>query len=386
MRGKIGLLLALLVALATTSFGQSSDDGSPGLVTEAPAEGPFVKTDQGYMVPYEAQIPGTSTVTYTMIPIPGGKYRALREGVTYFVEIEPFWMGQTEVTWAEYWEYMKLYLHFRKFELRKLRVVDEENEVDAVSAPTELYEQRLVYDFGDQPTHPALSMRQFAAKQYTKWLSLQSERFYRLPSEAEWEYACLGGANGPYSFGYDAAELDNYAWFATNSGEKAGLVGAKRPNAFGLFDMHGNVAEWVLDGHNSNAHPPKRGSTISVKEAIISPEKIFGRFAKGGSFFSKPGDCTARSRLVSDPRWLAHDADSPTSLHWNADGDVGFTVGFRLLRPLKVPTREEQETFWSPDVQELKKEVELKHDARRFSLGLVDPDLPEAVKKLPPGW
>src|SRR5690606_25096704 len=231
---------------ATTAIGQSSGDRSLGLVTEPPAEGPFVKTDQGYMVPYEAQIPGTCSITYTMIPIPGGKHRVERNGMTYFVEIEPFWMGKTEVTWAEYWEYMKLYLHFRKFELRKLRVVDEENEVDAVSAPTELYEQQLVYDFGDQPNHPALSMRQFAAKQYTKWLSLQAERFYRLPSEAEGEYACLAGSKGPYSYGDDAAQLDQHAWFATNSGEKAGLVGSKRPNAFGLYDMHGNVAEWVL--------------------------------------------------------------------------------------------------------------------------------------------
>src|SRR5690606_39022327 len=311
MRGTSTLLLAGLLAAATPAFGQSSGEIPIGLVAETPAQGPFVKTDQGYMIPYEAQIPGTRSITYTMIPIPGGKYHVERDGVTYSVEIEPFWMGKTEVTWAEYWEYMKLYLYFRKFERREQRMVTDENEVDAVSAPTELYEPRMVYELGDQPNHPALSMRQYAAKQYTKWLSLQAQRFYRLPSEAEWEYACLAGSNAPYAFGDDAAELHQHAWFAGNSGEKAGLVGSKRPNAFGLHDMHGNVAEWVLDGKNSKARFPKHGSTISTEDAIYWPEEIFGRFAKGGSFFSEPGACAARSRLVSAPEWLANDADSP---------------------------------------------------------------------------
>ncbi len=385
MRGTIALLLAGLVA-AAPAFGQSSGDKSLGLVTEAPAEGPFVKTDRGYMVPYEAQLPGTCTITYTMIPIPGGKHRVERDGVEFEVEIAPFWMGKTEVTWAEYWEYMKLYLHFRKFERRELRVVTDENQVDAVSAPTELYEPKMVYDFGDQPNHPALSMRQYAAKQYTKWLSLQVERFYRLPSEAEWEYACLAGSAGPFSFAADAAELDHHAWFARNSNDRAGVVGSKRPNAFGLYDMHGNVAEWVLDGQNSRAPVPKSGSTISAEAAIVWPEEIFNRFAKGGSFLSEPDACTVQSRLPSSPDWLSNDAEYPLSLHWNCDGDEGFSVGFRLLRPLKVPAREEQEKMWSPDLPELKKEVDLKRESGRFTHGLVDPELPNAIKKLPPGW
>lgn len=146
----LGLTLTQ-VAVGNDEVDASRDHPVVGIVSVKPVSGPMVETDQGYMVSYSARIPSTR-IEYSMVPVPGGKYKVERDGRTFYVAIEPFWIGKTEVTWAEYWEYMKLYLHFDKFERRKLRVLTEDNKIDAVSGPTSLYETRLYYDFGKQPT------------------------------------------------------------------------------------------------------------------------------------------------------------------------------------------------------------------------------------------
>src|SRR5688500_7516777 len=90
-------------------------------------------------------------------------------------------------------------------------------------------------------------MSQFAARQSTRWLSGISTQSLRLPREAEWEYACRAGTTTAFSFGDDPKQLGDYAWYFENSGEKMNHVAKKKPNPWGLYDMHGNVGEWVLD-------------------------------------------------------------------------------------------------------------------------------------------
>jgi formylglycine-generating enzyme required for sulfatase activity len=92
-------------------------------------------------------------------------------------------------------------------------------------------------------------------------LSYKTGKNYRLPSEAEWEYAARAGNSGKWSFGNDVSQLGAYAWFSANSDHKSHPVGQKKPNAFGLHDMHGNAREWVEDVWHANYNgAPSDGS------------------------------------------------------------------------------------------------------------------------------
>ncbi len=113
---------------------------------------------------------------------------------------------------------------------------------------------------------------------------------FRLPSEAEWEYACRAGSNTQWSFGNDEAQLVDHAWYTVNSGNTVHIVGTKSPNAFGLYDMYGNVLEWVQDCyHATYAGAPTNGS------AWESPTDIRGLLRGGGWNYSVL-DCRSAAR------------------------------------------------------------------------------------------
>lgn len=351
--------------------------------------------EDGSHCSYTLAIPGTE-VEFSMVAIPGGVFamgspegeagRQNDEGPQIQVVVRPFWMGKYEVTWAEYHEFMRLHQVFEKFDDRGIRRVTEDNRVDAVTAPSKLYEPTFTYESGDDPQQPAVSMTQYAAKQYTKWLSLLTGEFYRLPTEAEWEYACRAGATTAYSFGNDPAKLPEHGWYYENSEESymTSKVGKRKPNAWGLYDMHGNAAEWTLDQYTAGHYQRFAGRTVASDELLNWPAKLYPRVIRGGSWYSeKASDCRSAARLKSnDDQWRSYDPNTPKSPWWFAS-DEGQTVGFRLVRPTDTPPSDTRNKYWDADAESIQRHVDRRIDKEgRGKRGLVDAELPAASREL----
>lgn len=365
-----------------------------GIVSKKPDAGPFVEIEGGFMVSYTTKIPGTD-VEFIMIPIQGGKFtmgspededdRRDDEGPQFEVSIEPFWMGKYEVTWLEYKKYMQLDEVFKALNGKGLRKVNAENEVDAVTAPSSLYDPSFTFMAGEGDNQPAATMTQFAAKQYTKWLSLMSESFYRLPTEAEWEYACRAGTTTAFYFGEDDDELDDHAWYYETADDERHPVGQLKPNPWGLYDMYGNVAEWVLDEYDEDGytHIEERAS-LTAEKAFRKPTKLFPRAIRGGSFELEPEDCRSAARLASDDKeWKIEDPNFPKSPWWYTD-TPGLGVGFRLIRPLKVPaTRADKNLVWDADIESIVDDAKNRIEENgRGAYGTVDSNLPKDISEI----
>ena len=139
---------------------------------------------------------------------------------------------------------------------------------------------------------------------------------YRLPTEAEWEYACRAGSTADYNFGGDARKLDAYAWFAGNSGKKTHAVGQKQSNAWGLCDMHGNVAEWCNDVYEKNYY--KTSPAANPRGPAEGPKYVL----RGGAWNSSAESVRSSYRVGENPGFqdacFARDA-----------------IGFRCVRKAK---------------------------------------------------
>lgn len=363
---------------------------TPGLSSKPSTEQKSVSVDEGHMVPYEQQIPGTA-VSFEMLPIPAGEFiqgsnkqdAPADETPPVKVKVSPFWIGKCEVTWAEYKHFMQLCSVFEEFEDQGIRKVSKDNLVDAVTAPSKLYDPSFTFQAGEDPRQPAVSMSQFAAKQYTKWLSLLTGEFYRLPTESEWEYACRAGNQRDYYFGDDASKLEKYAWFEDNADFETHLVGQKLPNAWGLHDMLGNASEWVIDEYQEDWYQKLQGRLFTTEETICWPTKLFPRVLRGGSINSAVSDCRSAIRRGSnDDDLRSYDPNTPKSPWWFAS-DEALDIGFRIVKPLEVPTREEQEKYWQADVRSISRDANKRiFEEGRGERGLVDPQLPKAINDL----
>jgi formylglycine-generating enzyme len=352
---------------------------------------PAIKVPGGWMVAYDETIPGTD-VTFRMIPVPGGTLRmgspaaeadrGADEGPQYDVAIEPFWIGRYEVTWAEYKAYMAACDIFKAMESAGIRPVTADNEADAVTAPSNLYDPTTTFTNGEDPTQPAVTMTQFAARQYTKWLSGLSSRFYRLPLESEWEYACRAGTTTPWSSGGEPDSLDAIAWFADNSDETTHPVGEKEPNAWGLHDMHGNVGEWVLDqlapeGYARQAALPQ---PLPAATAAVWPTSLSPRVVRGGSYYDEPPQCRSAARRGSeDLPWKDVDPNLPKSPWWYTE-EPALGVGMRIVRPLAVPDIAERRRWGDADIDSIRADTADRLTQGRGARGIVDPKVPADLK------
>jgi formylglycine-generating enzyme required for sulfatase activity len=311
----------------------------------APQE-PSPPTQAGAMKAYAETIPGTE-LKFEMVPIPGGTFEmgspsgnakhAKDEAPQHAVQIAPFWMGAREVTWDEYEQFaFSLDLKKKKREGIDLQKQSEwEKKADAVTRPTPPYADET-FGFG-RSGQPAICITHHAAMEYTRWLSAKTGKIYRLPTEAEWEYACRAGTTTAYSWGDDPTKVDEFAWYVNNC-EKPMPVGKKKPNPWGLFDMHGNVAEWCLDHYVADAYKQFSSAKPAIGPVILPDAKEYPYVVRGGSWdddaeMTKPGEYDLRSaaRRASNPEWSVQDPQRPQSIWWHTDATF---VGFRLVRPL----------------------------------------------------
>jgi formylglycine-generating enzyme required for sulfatase activity len=176
---------------------------------------------------------------------------------------------------------------------------------------------------------------------YCHWLSLKTGKHYRLPTEAEWEYACRAGSATAYPFGNDPARLGEFAWYGKNAGETTHEVGGKKPNAWGLHDMLGNVAEWCLDHYSATDYQKYKGPVFNP---LRKPTKFkYSHVVRGGSWADPADRCRSAARRGSDKSWQVRDPQTPQSIWWLSDADF---VGFRVVRP--VAELEELKDFLPP--------------------------------------
>ncbi len=392
----ITCLLFTLVGVVPLPVAQALEtaatDSNVGFSKTKPADGPTVQVEGGFLVPYTLTIPGSS-VQIEMVPVPGGTYsmgssaeaehHAEDEGPQVQVAIGPMWVAKCETSWAEYKLFMSMYKLLKNLQSQQLRLIDDNNKVDAITAPTELYDSSFTYEFGEDPKLPAVTMTQYAAKQYTKWLSKLTGQQYRLPTEAEWEFACRAGSTEPYSFGSDPTGLDDVAWYIENSDEMPHFVGLKKPNAYGLHDMHGNVMEWCINGYTEDGYTglADKPQPLSIVDSITWPESFDQRVVRGGSFQDDAEQLRSAARLASeDEDWKGQDPNFPLSPWWYTD-DPARGVGFRLFRSYQPLSDDVITKFWEIDNEDIQMDVDMRLSEGRGVLSPIDPSLADDIKQ-----
>jgi formylglycine-generating enzyme required for sulfatase activity len=297
------------------------------------------------MKPYVETIPGTE-LKFEMMSIPGGTFtmgspaseekRSEDEGPQVKVEIAPFWMAKHEVTWDEYDEFaFQMDLKRKKREgVDPAKQPETEKAGDAVTRPTPPYADET---FGmGRKGQPVICITHHSAMEYCRWLSAKTGKAYRLPTEAEWEYACRAGTKTAYSFGDDPSSIEEYAWYVDNA-EKPQPVGKKKPNPWGLHDMHGNVSEWCLDHYDPNIYSALLKQQPARRPVVLPTAKEYPYVARGGSWDDDGDRLRSAARLASNLEWSVQDPQRPQSIWWHTDATF---VGFRVMR-----TFEEQENL-----------------------------------------
>lgn len=306
---------------------------------------------------YTEQIPGTS-VSFKMIAVKGGTFNMgspekepfhkADESPVRQVTVSPFFMAEVETTWEQYWAFYGNTMSEGRTPPEQIYANNSNPNVDAISGPTPPYGRPdQNWGFGNRP---AITMTHYAAETFCQWLSKKTGKKYRLPTEAEWEYAARCGKEMPYFFDgkpdkfsnkgfwrkFSGAETDpisQYIIYANNSKGKSHLPEEVKPNPFGLKNMLGNVMEYCADRYAPDAYSKNSGN---VTNPLITEGEEW--VVRGGNYVSDAADVRAAARDHSQhDAWLKTDPQQPKSIWWYSDiKGIGFRVVCEPDNSIKV--------------------------------------------------
>ena len=277
-----------------------------------------------------------SDLQINMVYLSGGEYvmgspakergRKKDEGPKHTVSLSPFWISSYEITWDLY----ELFLN--NVDQKRVQNRGPINlDIDGVSSAT------MPYVNHNQLGHPVINITQYGASQFCKWLTAKTGNYYRLPTEAEWEFACRSSTETTYSFGNSGRKINQFGWYKKNSDGKLQKIGLKRPNGYGLYDMHGNAAEWVLDSYDPEAYIKRKKA---AHNPIVRMKALYPRVVRGGSYKDSLSKVRSSSRGFSSKRWKQRDPQVPKSLWWHTNAKH---VGFRIVRISGTPG---EDKYW----------------------------------------
>ncbi len=277
-----------------------------------------------------------------MVLIPGGTFtmgspageadRNDDEGPQAKVTLDPFYLCTTEATleWfmAYYQETGTAKKDFVEVQEAQKNAEPAADSVDTISGPTPVYGDMTM---GYSLKHPAIGMTWHNAMTFCRWLSQKTGKQYRLPTEAEWEYAARAGGTSPFGCAGDADQVGDYAWFEDNSDFGPGAVATKKPNAWGLYDMQGNVREWVQDFYQPNAY-----AAMANAKNPTGPKEGKVNVARGGCYDSPAAELRCAARACEQDWWRMNDPQIPKSKWWLPQIDF---IGFRVACSVPQDTK-----------------------------------------------
>jgi formylglycine-generating enzyme required for sulfatase activity len=283
---------------------------------------------------YTEAIPDTKA-KFDMVPIPGGTYlmgspdsekgRAADEGPRHPVTVKGFWMGKCEVSWEEFDAWWA-----GKAGKKEDKEPETPKDADAVTRPTPAYADET---FGlGREGNPLICVSWHTCMQYCRWLSLKTGKTYRLPTEAEWEWAARAGTSTAYYFGDDPKDLGEHAWFEPNSDAKPQPIGKKKANPWGLHDMYGNVTEFCLDLYGKDYYGTFPRDKPTLQPVNKPAGQRWAHTTRGGGYESPAAGCRSAARMPSHKDWIKLDPQRPQSIWWLTSAEF---VGFRVVRPIE---------------------------------------------------
>jgi len=336
-------VLATCLGVMMAADTSASQDRPPKRYTET------ITTKDGEKVPFEmVLIPGGSPVRdpqagFLMGSPAGRPGHQDNEGPQHEVRLAPFYLCTTETTLELFLAYYQETVTAKKDFVTVQRTKKDaeqasRDDVDAITGPTPVYGD-LTMGYGKK--HPAMGMTWHNAMTFCRWLSRKSGRGprsagakYRLPTEAEWEYACRAGTTNVFGFGNDPNRLADFAWYEDNSDGETNEVARKKPNAWGLYDMSGNVCEWVYDFYSPTAYKEAAGKTPAVNPEGPKTGKV--HVARGGDYSSSIEELRCAARAFEEQWWRSGDPQIPKSKWWLPQMDF---IGFRVARSVNTGTQ-----------------------------------------------